>query len=553
MAIKPQLHDPSLLIGHNLIDGKWQGSVSGQTFDILDPATGDQIGTCPESVAQDAECAIAAAAAALPAWRSKSGRDRARILRRWFELVMENENDLTTLIIWENGKAKADAAGEVTFAASFLEWFAEEAARVYGDVIPHSNASMRVSVLKEPIGVCGLITPWNFPAAMATRKLGPALAAGCTVVLKTAGETPFTANAVVHLGERAGIPKGVINVVTALRNTAEVGAAICKSDTVRKISFTGSTRVGKLLMQQSSRSLKKLSLELGGNAPFLVFDDCDLDLAVAGVVASKFKSSGQTCVCANRLFVQRGVYDAFLDRLKEAVGRFRLGKGFDDGVTHGPVISPDAVRRVSDLVDEAVRGGAKVEVGGKAREDLGPNFFEPTVISNIRPGMKIITDEIFGPVAPVMVFDSEEEVVDAANRCEVGLASYVFTDSLDRATRVSELLQFGMVALSTGVISDAAAPFGGIKHSGMGREGSKYGIEDYLTTRTVVLGNTNKGSYRQMPESKLQSPEQHWSVPEQTLPTALHPESGLQTPPPQNPLQQSRLMEHAPPFLAPQF
>ncbi|TDZ16370.1 Succinate-semialdehyde dehydrogenase [NADP(+)] GabD [Colletotrichum orbiculare MAFF 240422] len=454
MAIKPQLHDPSLLIGHNLIDGKWQGSVSGKTFDILDPATGDQIGTCPSL------------------WLKMPRRDRAHILRRWFELVMENKNDLTTLIIWENGKAKADAAGEVTFAASFLEWFAEEAARVYGDVIPHSNASMRVSVLKEPIGVCGLITPWNFPAAMATRELGPALAAGCTVVLKTAGETPFTANAVVHLGERAGIPKGVINVVTALRNTAEIGAAICTSDTVRKISFTGSTRVGKLLMQQSSRSLKRLSLELGGNAPFLVFDDCDLDLAVAGVVASKFKSSGRRA-------------------LKEAVGRFKLGKGFDDGVTHGPLISPDAVRRVSDLADEAVRGGAKVEVGGKAREDLGPNFFEPTVISNIRPGMKIITDEIFGPVAPVMVFDSEEEVVDAANRCEVGLASYVFTDSLDRATRVSELLQFGMVALNTGVISDAAAPFGGIKHSGMGREGSKYGIEDYLTTKTVVIGNTN--------------------------------------------------------------
>ncbi|RHZ60124.1 NAD-dependent succinate-semialdehyde dehydrogenase [Aspergillus thermomutatus] len=484
-----QLKDPSLLIGKNYIDGQWIEAASGKRFNVTDPATGNVIGSCPESASEDVETAIKSAAAALPAWRSRTGRDRGRILRRWFELIMENKDDLATLITLENGKAKPDATGEVLFAASFFEWFSEEASRVYGDVIPHSQPSFRVSVLKEPVGVCGLITPWNYPAAMITRKLGPALAAGCTVVVKAAGETPFTANALIQLGERAGIPAGVVNSIAALDNTPEIGQALCASNTVRKISFTGSTRVGKLLMQQSSHSLKRLSLELGGNAPFIVFDDADLDLALEGVVGSKFKSSGQTCVCSNRIFVQRGIYPEFLRRLQDIVRGFQLGNGFDDKTTHGPLVTPAAAERVAGLVDDAVRRGAKVEIGGNKRPDLGPNFFEPTILTNVSDDMRLMKEEIFGPVAPILAFDTEDDVVAAANKCDVGLASYIFTRDLNRAHRLSELLQFGMVAVNTGVISDAASPFGGIKHSGMGREGSKYGIEDYLEQKTVVTGN----------------------------------------------------------------
>ncbi|RAH81527.1 putative succinate-semialdehyde dehydrogenase [Aspergillus japonicus CBS 114.51] len=488
-AAPPRLNNPSLLIGQNYINGTWLEAASGRRFQVTDPANGNTIGTCPESDSTDAHKAIDAAAAALPAWRSRTGRNRGRILRRWYELVMENQQDLATLITWENGKATPDAAGEVLFAASFLEWFAEEAARIYGDVLPHSQPGFRVAVIKEPVGVCGLITPWNFPAAMITRKLGPALAAGCTVVVKTAGETPFTANALIRLGAQAGIPAGVVNSVTALANTAEIGQALCASTTVRKISFTGSTRVGKLLMRQSSDSVKKLSLELGGNAPFIVFDDADLDLAVDAALASKFKSSGQTCVCSNRLFVQKGIYPAFLRRLKDAVARFRVGNGFDRKTTHGPLVTAAAVDRVAGLVEDAVRRGASVEMGGKKRLDLGPNFYEPTILTNVTADMSVVTDEIFGPVAPIFAFDREEEVIAASNACEVGLASYLFTQDVTRASRVAELLQFGMVAVNTGIISDAASPFGGIKHSGMGREGSKYGIEDYLETKTLVTGN----------------------------------------------------------------
>ncbi|KAF2966975.1 hypothetical protein GQX73_g6598 [Xylaria multiplex] len=457
----PKLNDPSLLVGKNLIN------------------------------AQDAERAISSAAAALPAWRSRTGRDRSRILRRWYDLVMQNQQDLGTLISWENGKAKPDADGEVIFASSFLEWFSEEAARIHGDVVPHSAPGFRAAVIKEPIGVCGLITPWNFPAAMLTRKLGPALAAGCTVVVKTAGETPFTANALAILSERAGVPKGVINIVTALDNTAEIGQALCNSNTIRKISFTGSTRVGKLLMQQCSSTLKKMSLELGGNAPFIVFNDADIDLALQGAIISKFKSSGQTCVCSNRIFVQKEIYPEFVRRLKESVSNFKVGHGFDAQVTHGPLISSAAAERVDGLVQDAVGKGAKVEVGGKRLPHLGPNFFEPTILTNIKPNTRIVSEEIFGPLAAIYQFETEEEVVEAANKCEVGLASYIYTQDISRAARVSELLDFGMVALNTGVMSDAAAPFGGIKHSGMGREGSKYGIDDYMQLKTLITGNVN--------------------------------------------------------------
>ncbi|KAL2209587.1 aldehyde dehydrogenase [Sarocladium strictum] len=487
----PQLKDTSLFVGKNYINNEWVDSVSGKTFNVYDPATGALISSCPESTPEDAQKAIKAADAALPAWRSRTGRDRSRILRKWYELVLENKDDLATLITWENGKSKADAAGEVLFAASFLEWFAEEAPRIYGDVIAHSQPSFRVSTLKEPIGVCGLITPWNFPAAMVTRKLGPALAAGCTSVLKTAGETPFTANALLILGTRAGIPPGVVNSITALDNTPAIGEVLCASDVVRKISFTGSTRVGKILMNQSSGSLKKLSLELGGNAPFIVFDDADLDVAVAAAVTSKFKSSGQTCVCSNRIFVQKGVYEEFLKRLRSAVEKFQVGSGFDEKTTHGPLISSVAVKRLDGLVKEATDAGAKIEIGGSPLSNQGANFFAPTIISNVTSSMRLVSDEIFGPIAPVFSFDDEEAIVQTANKCDVGLASYIFTQDINRATRITERLQFGMVAINSGVVSDAAAPFGGVKHSGLGREGSKYGIEDYLQIKTVVLGNIN--------------------------------------------------------------
>ncbi|CAH0057893.1 unnamed protein product [Clonostachys solani] len=488
MALQSQLADPSLLIGRNFINGSWTDSESGRRFDVFDPSSGSLIGSCPESTVNDAGQAIEAAANALPSWRSQPNRDRSRILRRWYELVMENRDDLAILITWENGKAKPDASGEVISAASFLEWFSEEAVRVYGDVIPAGAAGLRVSVLKEPVGVCGLITPWNFPAGMVTRKLGPALAAGCTVVLKTAGETPFTANALVALAKRAGIPQGVINVVTALENTPQIGEVFCASGIIRKISFTGSTRVGRLLMRQCSDSVKKLSLELGGNAPFIVFDEADLDLAVRNVILTKFKVSGQTCVSANRIFVQDGAHDEFVRKMVAAVKDFKVGPGLDPNVTHGPLISVAAVDRIDEVVTDAVSAGAQVMIGGKRLPKLGSHFYEPTVLTNVNQEMLVCQTEIFGPVAPILRFSSEQEVLEHANNSDAGLASYVFTKDLHRATRMSEKLHFGMVSLNTGVIPDAASPFGGIKHSGLGREGSKYGIEDYLQLKTVVSG-----------------------------------------------------------------
>ncbi|QGI66396.1 probable UGA2-succinate semialdehyde dehydrogenase [Fusarium fujikuroi] len=491
----PQLRDPSLFIQKNFINNEWVDSISGKTFKVYDPATGSTIGSCPESTPEDAERAIQAASAALPVWKSATGRDRSRILRQWYELVLENKDDLGTLITLENGKSKADAAGEVLFGASFIEWFAEEAPRIYGDVISHSQSSFRVSTLKEPIGVCGLITPWNFPAAMVARKLAPALAAGCTSILKPAFETPFTANALLSLLSRTPLPAGVVNSITADTNTPSIGQTLCSSDIVRKISFTGSTRVGKLLMSQSSGTLKKMSLELGGNAPFIVFDDADLDVAVKAAVTSKFKSSGQTCVCSNRIFVQKGVYDEFLRRLREEVGKFKVGSGFDARTTHGPLISAAAVQRLEGLVNEAVRAHFAVALNIRFTDliciAIGSNFFAPTILSNVKTSMRVVDEEIFGPVAPVFSFDEEEAIIQVANKCDVGLASYIFTQDLNRATRVTEKLQFGMVAVNSGVVSDAAAPFGGVKHSGLGREGSKYGIEDYLQIKTVVLGNVN--------------------------------------------------------------
>ncbi|KAL2864205.1 NAD-dependent succinate-semialdehyde dehydrogenase [Aspergillus lucknowensis] len=485
----PPLKDKSLFIQKAYVNGEWVDAESGKTFEIHDPATGKLIGTCPEFSASDTEKAIRAAAEAFPKFRSTLARERARMLRRWYQLMVDNAEDLATLITWENGKPLADAKGEVNYAAGFFEWFSEEAPRIYGDTIPSSVAGNRVITVKQPVGVCGLITPWNFPAAMITRKIGPALAAGCTVVTKSPGETPFTANALAELAHRAGIPKGVVNIVTAMKNTPEVGETITTHSDVRKVSFTGSTNVGKLLMKQSSSTVKKVSWELGGNAPFIVFDDVDdLDAAVAGAIASKFRSSGQTCVCANRIYVQRGIYDEFVRRFVAKVKEFKVGAGFEKGITHGPVIHNRAIDKVDEHVQDAVSKGAKLVAGGKRLSNLGPTFYDLTVLTEMSKDMRIASEETFGPVAGLFPFESEEEVVELANKAEVGLAGYFFSGNIKRIFRVAEALEVGMVGVNTGLISDVASPFGGVKQSGFGREGSKYGIEEFLVIKSVTFG-----------------------------------------------------------------
>lgn len=442
----------------------------------------------PECDRSDTEAAIKAAQDALPAFRKMTGRERSRLLRKWYQLMMDNADDLAKLITWENGKPLADAKGEVSYAAGFFEWFSEEAPRVYGETIPATIAGNRVFTIKEPIGICGLITPWNFPAAMLTRKIGPALAAGCTVVAKSPGETPFTAAALMELAERAGIPAGVVNVVTALENTAEVGETITTAPEVRKVSFTGSTRVGKLLMKQSSSTLKKLSFELGGNAPLIVFDDADLDNAVQGAIASKFRSSGQTCVCANRIYVQEGIYDKFASAFAEKVKGFKVGNGFEEGITHGPLIHDRAIDKVNQHVQDAQKNGGKVVVGGQKLPDLGSNFYAPTVITGATSDMQVAKEETFGPLAALFPFKTEADVVKMANEAEVGLAGYFFSKDLQRVYRVAEALEVGMVGVNTGLISDPAAPFGGVKESGFGREGSLHGIDEYMIIKTVTMG-----------------------------------------------------------------
>ncbi|EGP91285.1 unnamed protein product [Zymoseptoria tritici ST99CH_1A5] len=484
----PDLKDKSLLKSQSYINGQWVGAKSGKTFEVHDPSTGKVIGSMPEMNKEDTEHAIKAASTAFQSFKKTTGRERARLLRKWYNLVQENSEDIAKLITWENGKPWADAKGEVAYAASFFDWFSEEAPRAYGDTIPSSVAGNRVYTLKQPVGVCGLITPWNFPAAMITRKIGPALAAGCTVVAKSPGETPFTAAALVELGHRAGIPPGVVNIVTASENTVEVGQAITSAYDVKKVSFTGSTGVGKTLMKQSADTLKKLSFELGGNAPFIVFDDADLDLAVAGAIASKFRSSGQTCVCANRIYVQKGIYDKFAEAFTKKVKEFKVGHGFDEGVTHGPLIHSRAVGKVQDHVDDAVSHGGKVLAGGEKIPELGENFFAPTVIRDMTSKMKIASEETFGPVAALFPFDTEAEVVKLANEAEVGLAGYFFSKDIQRCYRVAEALEFGMVGINTGLISAPESPFGGVKHSGFGREGSKYGIDEYTVIKTMTLG-----------------------------------------------------------------
>ena len=478
------LQRPDLLRGAGLIDGQWVAADDGATFAVNDPATGRHLADVPRMGRAETERAIAGAAAALPAWRARTAPDRARVLRRWAELMLAHQDDLGRLMTLEQGKPLAEARGEIAYAASFIEWFAEEAKRVDGEVLQPQRAGQRIVVLKQPIGVGAAITPWNFPAAMITRKVGPALAAGCTIVVKPAELTPLSAFALGVLGLEAGLPPGVLQIVAG--NAPEIGAALCESPTVRKLSFTGSTGVGRVLAQQCAPTIKKLSLELGGNAPLIVFDDADLDRAIEGIVASKFRNAGQTCVCANRIYVQAGIYDAVAARLVAAVEAMRVGNGLEAGTTQGPLIDGRAVAKVRQHIDDALRQGAQLRTGGKPHA-LGGSFFEPTVLTGVTQAMRVAREETFGPLAPLFRFETEEEVIAMANDSEFGLAAYLFTEDRRRLWRVGEQLETGMVGINTGLISNEVAPFGGVKQSGLGREGSRHGIEDYLELKYLCL------------------------------------------------------------------
>ena len=480
------LKDPTLLRTQAYSNGAWMNADSAATLRVSNPATGEVLGTVPDMGVNETRRAIAAAAAAFPAWAARTAKERANILRRWYELMVANKDDLATLMTAEQGKPLAESQGEIGYAAAFIEWFAEEAKRLYGDVIPGHQADKRILVLRQPIGVVAAITPWNFPAAMITRKAAPALAAGCTFVCKPASQTPFSALAMAELGARAGIPAGVLNFVTG-RNSVAIGGEMTANSTVRKITFTGSTAVGKKLMAQSAATLKKLSLELGGNAPFIVFDDADLDAAVAGAIASKYRNTGQTCVCANRLLVQSGVYDAFASRLSTAVAKLRVGDGLRGATDQGPLIDSNALAKVEEHIADAVAKGARITIGGK-RHALGGTFFEPTILTNATSEMLLAREETFGPVAPLFRFQTEQEAIAMANDTEFGLAAYFYTRDLGRSWRVAEALEYGIVGLNTGLISTEVAPFGGIKESGMGREGSRYGILDYTEIKYLCTG-----------------------------------------------------------------
>jgi succinate-semialdehyde dehydrogenase/glutarate-semialdehyde dehydrogenase len=479
------LKDPTLLRQQCYIDGQWLDARSGGTKPVTNPANGEVLGTVPYMGAEETRAAIDAAAAAFPAWAARAAKDRATLLRRWYDLMLANADDLATLMTAEQGKPLAEAKGEIAYAASFIEWFAEEAKRVYGDVIPGHQPDKRIFVLRQPVGVVAAITPWNFPAAMITRKAGPALAAGCTFVCKPAMQTPYSALAMAELAHRAGIPRGVFSVVTG--SATAIGGEMTSNPIVRKVTFTGSTEIGKKLMVQSAGTLKKLSLELGGNAPFIVFDDADLDLAVQGAIASKYRNTGQTCVCANRLLVQEGVYDAFVAKLVEAVRKLRVGDGLQGATEQGPLIDDKAVAKVEEHIADALAKGGKIALGGK-RHTLGGTFFEPTIITGVKPTMMVAREETFGPVAPIFSFKDEKEAVRMANDTEFGLASYFYTRDLARSLRVAEALEYGIVGLNTGIISTEVAPFGGVKESGFGREGSKYGILDYTELKYLCIG-----------------------------------------------------------------
>ena len=485
MTTEITLHDPLLFRQACYIDGMWVGALGAEEIKVDDPATGRIIGKVPRMGAAQARQAIDAAARAFPGWRSRTAKERSTVLRRWFDLMMTHQEDLAHLMTLEQGKPLAESRGEVAYAASFLEWFGEEAKRVYGDTIPGHQSDKRIVVVKEPVGVVACITPWNFPLAMITRKAGPALAAGCTVVLKPASQTPFSALALAELAERAGVPQGVFNVITG--KGGEVGAELASHPAVRKLSFTGSTEIGKLLMAQCSSTVKKLSLELGGNAPFIVFDDADLEAAVEGAVASKYRNTGQTCVCTNRILVQDSIHDAFAAKLVVAVKSLKPASGFEPGATQGPLIDDAEVAKVEDHIRDATSKGATVLVGGR-RHALGGRFFEPTILTGVTTAMAIASEETFGPVAPLFRFKTEADAIALANDTQFGLAAYFFGRDIGRVWRVAEALEYGMVGINTGLISTEVAPFGGVKESGLGREGSKYGIEEYLEIKYLCFG-----------------------------------------------------------------
>jgi len=484
-----RLTDSKLLRQHGYVNGRWVDAASGGTAPVTNPATGAALGTVPDMDGADARRAIEAAHAALPGWRARTATQRAQVLKRMHALMLEHQQDLATIMTAEQGKPLAESRGEIAYAAAFFEWFAEEARRVYGDIIPGPQPDRRILVMKQPVGVVAAITPWNFPSAMIARKLGAALAAGCTVVAKPALETPYSALALADLGERAGLPPGVFNVVTG--PGPRIGAELTGNPLVRKLTFTGSTATGKLLLAQCAATVKRVSMELGGNAPFIVFDDADIEAAVAGAMASKYRNTGQTCVCANRLLVQTGIYEEFARRLATAVGKLRVGDGLQGDTDQGPLISDAALAKVEAHVADALAKGARVLAGG-ARHPLGGTFFQPTVLADVTPGTLVAREETFGPVAPLFRFETEAEAIRMANDTEFGLAAYLYTRDLGRSFRVAEALEYGMVGLNTGLISTEVAPFGGVKESGMGREGSRYGIEDYLDIKYLAIAGVDR-------------------------------------------------------------
>ncbi|MFO1284707.1 MAG: NAD-dependent succinate-semialdehyde dehydrogenase [Burkholderiales bacterium] len=490
-ALHPPIHlkDPALLRTKCYLDGGWHGADDGRTREVVDPATHRKIGTVPVLGATETRRAIEAASRAFPAWAAKTAKERSAVLRRWFELMMANVDDLALILTSEQGKPLAESKGEVTIGAAYIEWFAEEAKRVYGDVIPTIGNDRRLVVIKQPVGVCAAITPWNFPCSMITRKVAPALAAGCTVVIKPAEATPYSALALAELAHRAGFPPGVLSVLTG--KAREIGGEMTSNPIVRKLSFTGSTEIGRLLMSQVAPTIKKISLELGGNAPFIVFDDADLDAAAEGAIVSKYRNAGQTCVCANRFFVQDKVYDAFAAKLAERVRALKVGPGTEPGVTQGPMIDAAAVAKVEEHVADAKAKGGRIAVGGR-RHALGGTFFEPTLIEGATPDMKIFHEETFGPIAPLFRFSTEAEVIELANRTDYGLASYFYARDLGRVWRVAEALEYGMVGVNTGLITTEVAPFGGVKQSGLGREGSKYGIDEYVEIKYIGFGGLDR-------------------------------------------------------------
>lgn len=483
--MKMQLNNQSLFRQQCYINGKWRDANNGETIEVTNPANGEVIGTIPKMGADETREALVAAATAQVKWRSMLAKERAIILRRWFDLMMQNQQDLAFLMTLEQGKPLAEAHGEIAYAASFLEWFAEQGKRIGGETIPQHQVDKRLLVIKQPIGVCVAITPWNFPSAMITRKVAPALAAGCAVVVKPATQTPYSAFALCQLAEQAGMPAGVMSVVSG--RSTEIGAEMTSNPVVRHLSFTGSTAVGKVLMQQCAGSVIKVALELGGNAPFIVFDDADIDAAVVGAVMSKYRNAGQTCVCSNRIYVQDGIYDEFVEKLSVAVAAMQVGSGLDDGVAQGPMIDMAAIEKVEEHIADALAKGATLKLGG-ARHQKGGCFFQPTILTDVSESMKVASEETFGPLAPLFRFTEEADVIEKANHTEFGLASYFYTRDLARTWRVSEALEYGMVGINTGIISNEIAPFGGIKQSGIGREGSQHGIEEYLEMKYLCIG-----------------------------------------------------------------